>query len=306
MLPGVLVTTEPLNMGAPVASSYDGSTAIFRLLRDSSWGPALMNLGWFNLRGPFAFFNLTANLADRQRALAERSIGLMDLQAGQDVLDVACGRGMTSYMIRRAHPTVRVTGLDLLPENVQVARTLFANQPGLEYEVGDATSLPYPDATFDRIHCLEGAFHFPDRGRFLIEAGRVLRPNGRMAVVDFVWADARHRVQRETEAGKLMRRLWQWDDLSTADEYRVQAADAGLALTAHHDWTSRVATPNARLLEWLIRLKQSAWGSRLIESMNPLLRSVSPDDWRELQQMARAQREMEPSSRYVAMVFSKP
>jgi MPBQ/MSBQ methyltransferase len=63
---------------------------------------------------------------------------LLNVQRGDSVLDVACGRGKTSYMIAQLYPGCTVTGLDLLPENIQVAKTLFGNVPGLSYIVGNA------------------------------------------------------------------------------------------------------------------------------------------------------------------------
>lgn len=293
--------SEPLS----VTSSYNGSNAVYRILRDSSWGPALMNLGWFKFRGPLGFLNLTTNLCDLQRALATRSIGLMGVRENQEVLDIACGRGMTSYMIRRMHPTATVTGVDLLPENVQIAQSLFKNQPGLSYQQGDATAMSFADGSCDRIHCLEAAFHFPHRARFLSEAARVLRPGGRMAVVDFVWGQEKFRAERDSEPGRVVRQIWQWEDLFTLADYREAAAAAGLSLTVHHDWTNRVSTPNTRLLESLVWLSRRGWGKRAMENANPLLKSVTAQDWQELEEASRAHRGLEPYCVYAAMVFEK-
>lgn len=288
-----------------VTASYNGSNAVYRILRDSSWGPALMNLGWFTFRGPMGFMNLTTNLCDLQRSLAYRSIGLMEVREAQKVLDIACGRGMTSYMIRRMHPSSNVTGLDLLPENIQIGRNLFGSQPGLEYTQGDATNLPFPDGSYDRIHCLEAAFHFPNRDRFLAESARVLRAGGRMVVIDFVWGKEAYREKRMSPAGKVVREIWQWEDLFTLDEYRGYAEKAGMTLKANYNWTNRVSTPNTRLLESLIWLKKRGWGKRAMEHMNPLLKSVSEQDWQELEEAAKAHRTMEPYCVYSAMVFEK-
>lgn len=288
-----------------VTSSYNGSNAVYRILRDSSWGPALMNLGWFTFRGPLGFMNLTTNLCDLQRSLAYRSIDLMRVQPEQEVLDIACGRGMTSFMIRRMHPRSSVVGMDLLPENTQIGQTLFGNQPGLRYQQGDATALPFADGSFDRIHCLEAAFHFPNRDRFLHESGRVLREGGRMVVVDFTWKDAKFRETRMSPAGQVVREIWQWEDLFTLEDYRRYAAEGGLTMVEDYDWTRRVSTPNTRLLESLVWLRRRGWGRRSMEYMNPLLRSVMEHDWKELEEAAQAHRKMEPYCVYTTMVFEK-
>jgi SAM-dependent methyltransferase len=53
----------------------------------------------------------------------------------------------------------------------------------IEYHQGDATALPFADATFDVVYCQLGLMFFPDRVAALKEMHRVLRPNGRLAVM---------------------------------------------------------------------------------------------------------------------------
>ena len=65
--PGNTQGTEPQDVHA----AYDGSNVLFRLLRMITWGPGLMNLGYFRFRGPFAFLNLIVNLEKTQRRLVE-------------------------------------------------------------------------------------------------------------------------------------------------------------------------------------------------------------------------------------------
>ena len=57
-----------------------------------------------------------------------------------------------------------------LPENIQAAGTLFGNLPQRNCVVDNAMDMELADQSFDRVHCLEAAFHFPDRGRFIREA----------------------------------------------------------------------------------------------------------------------------------------
>ena len=121
-------------------------------------------------------------------------------------------------MITQLYPGSTVTGVDLLPENVQVARTLFGNSSRLSYLEGNAMNLGFADHSFDRVHCLEAAFHFPDRARFLREAYRVLREGGTLVIVDFAWKTSEgHRIRNEAPA-KLVRQVWQWDDFSSIEE----------------------------------------------------------------------------------------
>lgn len=289
-----------------IATAYDGVNATFRLFRATGGCELLMNLGWFPFRGPLSFLNLAVDLVKAEMRLVAKSASLLNVQPGNVVLDVACGRGKSSYMIARLHSGCSVTGIDLLPENVQVARTLFGNTPGLEYAVGDAMDLPVPDESIDRVLCLEAAFHFPDRARFVREAHRVLRRGGALVVVDFAWRTAEGRRIREEEPARLVRQIWQWDDLSTIEEYGQAARDAGFEVHSCRDWTRHVTRPIVRRFRVAAWLGRRSWGRRLLSWRHPLLQATSDDDWREIEASARASHLLSPHYAYTAFVFGKP
>ncbi|MFQ5957954.1 MAG: methyltransferase domain-containing protein [Alphaproteobacteria bacterium] len=103
---------------------------------------------------------------------------------GDRVLDVACGTGVLAReAAKRVGPTGRVTGLDLNEGMLTVARRL---SPEIEWRQGDATRLPFDDASFDVVVSQFALMYFPDRIAALKEMMRVLAPGGRLAVA--VWA----------------------------------------------------------------------------------------------------------------------
>ena len=209
-------------------------------------------------------------------------------------------------MIAQLYPGCTVTGVDLLPENIQVARTLFGNTPGLSYVVGNAMDLELADNSVDRVHCLEAAFHFPDRARFLREAYRVLRNNGKLVVVDCVWKTSAGHQLRDEASVKLVRQVWQWDDFSSVEEYRQAGRDAGFEVQSCRDWTRHVTKPITRRFTVAAWLGQRKWGRRLLSGLYPLSWGTSDDDSREVLASAQANQRFLRHYVYVAFVFSKP
>jgi MPBQ/MSBQ methyltransferase len=289
-----------------VNASYDGSNVVFRMLRMETWGPALMNLGYYPFHGPLATLNVVVNLELAQRALVMKSLSLLDIQPRHEVLDVACGRGKSSFIMHCLTPTAQIVGMDLLPHNISVAQTLFDQLPNLTYVPGDACNIPFPNESFDRLHCLEAAFHFPDRAQFLREANRVLRPGSRMVVVDFAWRTAADRDRRDDPETLLVRDVWQWEDFYTIAEYEEQALAAGFAVVGRQDWTARVATPIQAVFRFLSSLGNHPWGRRFLEWRNPLYRSISHADWEAIATAVRAHQHVRNLSRYMAYVLEKP
>lgn len=289
-----------------VQASYDGSNVVYHMLRMETWGPALMNLGYYPFRWPLATLNVLVNLEWAQRQLVLKSLELLGIQPHHRVLDLACGRGKSSFIIRCVQPSATVVGMDLLESNIRVAQTLFNHLPGLTYAAGDVTNLPFADTTFDRMLCLEAAFHFPDRAQFLREAFRVLRPGGRIVVVDFAWKTEAHRGTLDDPETRLVREIWQWDDFFSIADYEHSARDAGFRIVSTHDWTGRVCVPIQAVFHCLSKLGNHPWGRRFLEWRNPLYRSISPADWKSLAEAVIAHQHARNHSNYMVFVLQKP
>jgi MPBQ/MSBQ methyltransferase len=102
------------------------------------------------------------------------------------VLDVACGCGGTTAHLTRCFD--RVTAINV--SAVQIARTR-GRAPGCQALQMDATQLSFPDRSFEAVVCVEAAFHFSSKARFLSQAWRVLKPGGWLVMSDAVFCAPR-------------------------------------------------------------------------------------------------------------------
>jgi ubiquinone/menaquinone biosynthesis C-methylase UbiE len=118
-------------------------------------------------------------------AFAEELTRLAAPWPGERVLDVACGTGaLTRQIAERVGPGGQVTGLDLSPGMLAVAREQL-DGPHVTWQEGSALELPFAPDSFDLVTCQQGLQFFPDRAVALREMRRVLRPGGRVALA--VW-----------------------------------------------------------------------------------------------------------------------
>jgi len=113
----------------------------------------------------------------------DRVLAAAEVGSGDRVADIACGTGV---LARAAQDCVgangSVTGVDINEGMLAVARELSAS---ITWQTGDASRLPFDDATFDRVVSQFGLMFFPDQAGALREMRRIVRPGGRVAVA--VW-----------------------------------------------------------------------------------------------------------------------
>jgi ubiquinone/menaquinone biosynthesis C-methylase UbiE len=125
----------------------------------------------------------------RERALRERLVDLARIAPGETVLDVGCGTGSLALAAkRRVGATGHVTAIDASDEMIAQARTKAAKLGlDVEWKVARAESLPCSTESVDVVLSTLMMHHLPRvvREAFAGEIRRVLKPDGRVLVVDF-------------------------------------------------------------------------------------------------------------------------
>lgn len=140
-----------------------------------------------------------SNLEDRKRRLAEhfgavsatyddlnflqvtarRFVELANLSAGMSVLDVATGTGIIPLLSAETVGAAgKIIGVDIASELLSLARQKTSDFTNVEFQLGDAENLDFPDGSFDAVLCASSLFFVPDMPKALREARRVLKPNG--------------------------------------------------------------------------------------------------------------------------------
>jgi SAM-dependent methyltransferase len=292
-----------------VARAYDGSTSTFRVLRAFGWGP-LLNLGYHARRD---LWRLPFGTGFFQRRLARRSIALVGAAPGQIVVDVACGRGWTSAELARSG--ARVLGIDLLPEHVQAASEAWRDVPDLRFAAGDATRLAdtlarldIAPGTVDAVHCLEAAFEFGAAGRraFLADVFRMLRPGGRLVLVDFTWRSDDPGEIDALDPTRRVRQAWGFEQFEPLERYRRVASDIGFRERAFHDWSVPVMDRFQRVASAFVWALQSRAVRAVVALVRPGIRKLADAEWPQLREAMRAHDRVRRHSRYVAFVLEKP
>jgi SAM-dependent methyltransferase len=300
---------RPVSDEQTIRGAYDGSSVAFRALEAWGWGE-LVNLGYYPLA---ALPALAFGMAPFQRRLVARALDLLAPAPGERVLDAGCGRGGTTARI--AARGADAVGLDLLPENVAEAQVRFGADPRVRFAVADVTRLPQRsggidlgDGSFDAALCLEAAFHFGAKGRraFLEETWRVLRPGGRLALVDFVWSDSEPERIELLDPKRIVRDTWRFTEFEPLERYRATARELGFRERALRDWSGPVIGRFQWIASFLARTGNTRAGRALWCAVRPGLTRIRPEEWGELVELMRAHGEVQRESRYVALLLEKP
>ncbi|MCU4744346.1 class I SAM-dependent methyltransferase [Natronoglomus mannanivorans] len=116
-------------------------------------------------------------IARQNVVMAEALCEAVDPHPGQSVLDVACGSGTVALVAERRY--CEVTGIDYAPGLIERSKTRArANGQPIDFHVGDAQDMPFPDDQFDVVLSVYGVQFAPDQEQAASELHRVCKPSG--------------------------------------------------------------------------------------------------------------------------------
>lgn len=146
-------------------------------------------------------YDVVARLTGERR-FKKALVARAGIAAGHSVLDVGCGTGTLALMIRAACPQAQVSGLDIDPRILAIARTKIARADAdIELHQGSATAPPFAPASFDRVLTTLMLHHLstPQKREMLTAVHALLRPGGELHIAD--WGKPHNLVMRVASLG---------------------------------------------------------------------------------------------------------
>lgn len=148
---------------------------------------------------------LTPDIVAQRRTILD----VLDPRPGEDALDIGSGPGLLAAQIaERVRPSGSVHGLDP-SESMLALSAERAAAAGVTLAAGAATELPYADSAFDIVTATQVYEYVPDMPAALAEARRVLRPGGRLLVLDTDWDSV---VWHSSDPQRMRRVLAAWNE----------------------------------------------------------------------------------------------
>ena len=179
-----------------------------------------------------------AAMGRHHRAITERALERMGLEAGDRVLDLGCGSGWASRLLApRVGPRGLVVGLDLSDAMIREAQEHPEAPRNVRYLCAPAESIPWSNDFFTHVLSVESFYYYPDQRAVLDELRRILAPGGRLFLLMCLF-------EGNPAAPGWVEQLAVPVHLRSADDYRELLANAGWADAQAEVWAPDPGDPH--------------------------------------------------------------
>ncbi len=171
-------------------------------------------------------------LARAVERMVEAIVAPAGIEASHHVVDAGCGVGGTAILLARSRGCT-VTGVNINKMQLEIAAEKAADADldnRISFEYADCSrSLPFADDSIDIVVNIESACHYSDRRQFLLEVGRILKPSGKIAAMDWMARDGLAAGDYEKHIVPLCK-PFAVDGLETQSTYTEKLHEAGLEI----------------------------------------------------------------------------
>jgi arsenite methyltransferase len=224
----------------------------------------------------------------RRRALVRDA---MAARPGERILDVGCGPGYyVDELAEQVGDGGHVSGVDLSPVMLAVARERCAGRGNTDFHEGEATALPVGDDEFDAVVSVQVLEYVPDVERALAEMRRVLRPGGRVVLWDVDWGTLSMHARDRERCDRVLRA---WDQhlvdpsLPRTLAPRLRAAGFDEVRMEGHTFATAKADPET-------------YGVQLLDVIEPFVTALGHEE--DAREWAAEQRELMEAGEFYAAV----
>ncbi|QDU49260.1 SAM-dependent methyltransferase [Gimesia panareensis] len=245
-----------------IRSHYNLSTLFYRLL----WGRHIHHGLWDEEQSHSEDVRIRHNApAQAQQQLTETMAELIQIQNGEDLLDVGCGMGGSSIHLAKTF-NCHVTGITLSPIQRRWA-ALEARYRGqarhTQFLCQDAETAEFPAESFDVIWSIECTEHLFDKQAFFQKAASWLRPGGRMIICAWLAGEQLDTDEAKQKVYDVCEGFF-CPSLGSAVDYQSWMEQSGLEFQSFHNWTNRVSQ-TWEICQQRVEKTKVRWLAKLID-----------------------------------------
>ncbi len=190
----------------------------------------------------------TKNFRESLRHMNEELAALGEITPKDKVMDAGCGVGGSCIFLAKTIGC-HATGITLSHKQVESAKNNAAENEVsnlTQFDYNDFTNTNYADNSFDVIWTLEAICHAKDKGAFLREAFRLLRPGGRLVMGEYYKKEGTF-TAKEDQILKKWLNAWAIEDISKVSEFTQQAKEAGFSSCDFTNITDKIMNSARRM-----------------------------------------------------------